>query len=119
VSGKAANTPIRARARQLAAHGDHRVDAPLEIRFPARVARRIIVGAPGFLRIRPARFRREGRIRRLDGVGAGQIEDVVLSVGRAPAAGAKARGAPARLFPPRGVFTEPTAGGQMTALVSA
>ena len=58
--------------RQLAAHGDHRVDAPLEIRFPARVARRIIVGAPGFLRIHPARFRRECRIRRLDGVGAGR-----------------------------------------------
>jgi len=48
---------------------------------------------------------------RLDGVGAGQIEDVVLPVGRAPAAGAKAGGASARLFLPRGLFTEPYRGG--------
>jgi len=60
VAGGEHTDPRACAPRQLAAHGDHRVDAPLEIRLPARVARGVIVDAPGFLRIHPARFRREG-----------------------------------------------------------
>src|SRR5262249_32544666 len=95
--------PCACAPRQL----DHRVDAPLEIWLPARIARGIIVGVLCFLWIHPARFSREGRVRRLDGVGAGQLEDVVLPVGRVPAEGGKAGIASfgARRVLPRGLHS--------------